>query len=277
MGLVARLVRLLRKADPATRNGATPTPEEERAATFVGLGLPPTFVAGEAIDPAADGAAKAHVYSAYHHMAAGAHEEAAAAFRAALAVAGLAARVSGVCRFLLAGCLLQIGRAGEAVIELVKAHEAYPDHPGIRDAFEQVKDVPPDIAARAAALPSFYAPALEGAEVAARFVLADRYDAVLRTHPPAARQSGSVKYLYTLAVYPQGRPDAVLYIASEMNTMSGGLGSHFLCVFPGDGHLNLGASDEWADRERFEPRALEVACTRLGVAPGDVQRRGGRG
>ena len=41
------------------------------------------------------------------------------------------------------------------------------------------------------------------------------------------------------------------------------LGDVILGVFPGDGHLNLGDSDEWSDRERFVERALTIAREHL--------------
>ena len=278
MGFVDRIVRLFRKPGSRAASDA-PTREEEMVATFVGLGLPASFVT--APGGAGEDAARDHVYAAYEHMAAGHNEKAIEALRAGLGLPGLVLdpRVVGVCRFLLAGCLLRVGQAGEAVIELVKAHEAYPDHPGVREAFEQVKDVAPDMGARAAALPAFYAPSLDGAEEAQWYTLAATHDAVLCTHPAPERQAGNVKYRYTLAVYPRGAAEAVLYVAAEVNGLAsrpGGGGSHFLGVFPGDGHVNMGASDDWADRDKFEARALEVACTRLGLEPKGVERRSSR-
>jgi hypothetical protein len=76
--------------------------------------------------------------------------------------------------------------------------------------------------------------------------------------------AGMVKYLYILVVYERdGEP--CLFVASEVNEEreAFGGGSHFLGVFPGDGHLNLGDSDEWANRERFVERALGIARERV--------------
>lgn len=70
---------------------------------------------------------------------------------------------------------------------------------------------------------------------------------------------GAVEYTYLLIVYgAQGDP--VLYVSSEANTMrdTGG-GSHFLGAFHETGHVNMGDSDEWADRSAFAQKATEVA------------------
>jgi hypothetical protein len=60
-------------------------------------------------------------------------------------------------------------------------------------------------------------------------------------------------------------------VASEVNKMStpGSGRSHFLCVFPGSGgplHENLGSSDEWANLEKFEPRAIAIVAERFGLS-----------
>jgi len=105
-----------------------------------------------------------------------------------------------------------------------------------------------------------YAPRVVSAEPVARYEVAGR-KAVLLGNIVSA---GMVQYLYILVVYEQdGEP--CLFVASEVNQdrEAFGGGSHFLGVFPGDGHLNLGDSDEWADRERFVERALAIARERL--------------
>jgi hypothetical protein len=109
--------------------------------------------------------------------------------------------------------------------------------------------------------PFGYAPAIASAKPLARYRVAGR-EAVLLGDVVAA---GRVEYLYILAVYdPDGEP--CLFVASEVNAMHAtfGGGSHFLGVFPGEGHFNMGDSDEWADRERFTERALAIARERLG-------------
>jgi hypothetical protein len=80
--------------------------------------------------------------------------------------------------------------------------------------------------------------------------------------------AGVVAYLYVLAVTEADGETPRLYVTSEVNRMADvlGGGSHFLGAFVERGHLNMGASDEWADLERFASRALEVAARQLGVA-----------
>jgi hypothetical protein len=73
-------------------------------------------------------------------------------------------------------------------------------------------------------------------------------------------QATGVQYTHILMVYgADGAP--LLAVTSEVNAMAaaGSGGSHFLCLFSGGRHLNMGASDEWADLEKFEVRALAIA------------------
>jgi hypothetical protein len=44
-----------------------------------------------------------------------------------------------------------------------------------------------------------------------------------------------------------------------------GGGSHFLCAFEEDKHLNFDCSDEWADLATFKKKAVEIAKERLRV------------
>jgi hypothetical protein len=41
--------------------------------------------------------------------------------------------------------------------------------------------------------------------------------------------------------------------------------SYFLGAFEGDGHLNMGASDDWSDAKKFFPKALALAADHFGV------------
>jgi hypothetical protein len=105
-----------------------------------------------------------------------------------------------------------------------------------------------------------YAPRIASAEPVARYQVAGR-QAVLLDNIISA---GMVQYQYILVVYERdGEP--CFFVASEINAEKEafGGGSHFLGVFPGDGHENLGDSDEWADRERFAARAFAIAQERL--------------
>lgn len=79
--------------------------------------------------------------------------------------------------------------------------------------------------------------------------------------------SGPVQYEFVLAVFEAESRNPVYFVASEVNTMAGvlGGGSHFLGIFDGDGHGNLGSSDEWADPSKFFPKARELAAKRFNV------------
>jgi hypothetical protein len=108
-----------------------------------------------------------------------------------------------------------------------------------------------------------YTPRIASAQPAARYEVAGRQAVLLGTIVSA----GMVQYLYVLVVYERdGEP--CLFVAAEVNQdrEAFGGGSHFLGVFSGDGHVNLGDSDEWADREQFVQRALEIARERLPAA-----------
>jgi hypothetical protein len=76
---------------------------------------------------------------------------------------------------------------------------------------------------------------------------------------------GSVKYLYIVEVLKDSVP--CYYITSEENAMNAELGggSHFLCAFEEQRHLNFGCADRWADLKTFKEKALEMARTHLGV------------
>ena len=78
------------------------------------------------------------------------------------------------------------------------------------------------------------------------------------------RANSTIQYAHVMYVYEQGdfltgRP--CFAVASEVNRVappdSGR--SHFLGMFPGGPqHINLGASDDWADIGEFARKALEV-------------------
>jgi anti-anti-sigma factor len=79
---------------------------------------------------------------------------------------------------------------------------------------------------------------------------------------------GGVEYRFLLTVFEPDAPQPRLIVSSEVNRLANlGGGSHFLCVFPGEGHENLGASDDWGNREKFTKAALAAAAERLGLAP----------
>jgi hypothetical protein len=83
--------------------------------------------------------------------------------------------------------------------------------------------------------------------------------------------AGNVKYKYILAVFDEkGQP--CYFVASEVNQMANimGKGSHFLGLFPGDGHTNCGASDEWSDEVKFTEVALRIVGEKFKVPIGEI-------
>ena len=82
-----------------------------------------------------------------------------------------------------------------------------------------------------------------------------------------------VRYAHVVIVHrgPTFASPPCFAIASEVNknASSGSGRSHFLGVFPGQGglmHENLGGSDDWAEIEKFEQRALAIIFERFGLA-----------
>lgn len=84
------------------------------------------------------------------------------------------------------------------------------------------------------------------------------------------KASGPIRYAFLLGVFENETETPLYFVASEVNTMAATLGggSHFLGVFDGTGHANRGASDDWADPEKFFPEALRIAAEHFGITPG---------
>ena len=86
-----------------------------------------------------------------------------------------------------------------------------------------------------------------------------------RTNSPI--QYAHVMYIYEQGDFLTGRP--CFAVASEVNRVASPDSgrSHFLGVFPGGPqHLNLGATDDWADIEKFANKALEVIVEHFSLA-----------
>lgn len=77
--------------------------------------------------------------------------------------------------------------------------------------------------------------------------------------------AGTVQYAFIVAVFNDSTGKPVYFVASEVNLLAGTLGggSHFLGVFDGQGHANLGDSDDWADPLKFFPKAVELVTERF--------------
>jgi hypothetical protein len=74
-------------------------------------------------------------------------------------------------------------------------------------------------------------------------------------------------YVYEQGDFLTGRP--CFAVVSEVNRVAApdSERSHFLGVFPGGPqHINLGASDDWADMERFANKALEIIAEHFSLS-----------
>ncbi len=71
---------------------------------------------------------------------------------------------------------------------------------------------------------------------------------------------GAIRYKYIVIVFKIGEKAPIYFVSSEENALAKDLGggSHFLCAFEGEGHVNYGCSDEWADYDKFADRALQM-------------------
>lgn len=98
---------------------------------------------------------------------------------------------------------------------------------------------------------------------------ADHYGILYGDVVPA----GAIDYGNLYVVFQRGVRDAVLVVASEVNTTASlfGGGSHFLCVYDDEGHANLGASDAYGDVVTFTTKALDIVTERLGIPRGPVE------
>lgn len=78
------------------------------------------------------------------------------------------------------------------------------------------------------------------------------------------KSAGRMQYEYLFVVYGKDDGKPVLIVSSERNMMPFDGGSHVLGLFDGNGHANLGFSDDWSDLEKFFPKALEIVEKKLG-------------
>ena len=106
-----------------------------------------------------------------------------------------------------------------------------------------------------------YVPWTEGGVVVAERELGGFRTALLTE----VESPGGIKYAHVLFVTTAGSDVPVLAVASE-RMATPGRGSHALGLFPGNGHVNLGASDEWANLRAFDAEAHRVAAENLGLS-----------
>lgn len=95
--------------------------------------------------------------------------------------------------------------------------------------------------------------------------LGDRYTVLLFDN---IKSAGSVQYAFLLEVFDNATREPVYFVASEVNEMAAAIGdgSHFLGVFTGEIHANMGSSDDWGDSRKFFSKAIRLAEERFGVA-----------
>jgi hypothetical protein len=110
---------------------------------------------------------------------------------------------------------------------------------------------------------SAYVPLIKRGQVKRRYSLGP-YGAELMGRIESASLTD---YLYVLAVFKEQATEPCLVVTSEVNAdcWNIGGGSHFLCVFSGEIHSNMGASDDWADLDKFKSKALSLAAAELRV------------
>lgn len=77
---------------------------------------------------------------------------------------------------------------------------------------------------------------------------------------------GFIQYGHVLEVIDPRAGERVFAVAAERNQLAGtglGGGSHFICGYDGGSHLNYGSSDDYADRDKFLARAVELVREHL--------------
>jgi hypothetical protein len=129
-----------------------------------------------------------------------------------------------------------------------------------------------------------YAPVIDSARRVREHRLGPSHFAVLLTDIVGPSR---VQYAHLLVIFAAGREDPIAFISAEAkgdpralfaelgldgfdesDVVDNQPGSHFLCAFTDRGHLNFGASDDWADLQQFERGALELV-DRLKLLDGD--------
>jgi hypothetical protein len=80
--------------------------------------------------------------------------------------------------------------------------------------------------------------------------------------------AGQIKYHLIMAVFEEDSDTPCYAVASEENAFAKvfGGGSHIIGLFPGEVHVNLGDSDDWADEDKFSAEALKLIANKFGPA-----------
>jgi len=110
-----------------------------------------------------------------------------------------------------------------------------------------------------------YMPRVESVNRVGAVPLGDGHTALLFDN---IKSAGAVQYAFLLGVFDNAKQEPVYFVASEVNETASvfGGGSHYLGVFDGSGHANLGSSDDWGDPRKFFPEAIRLAAERFGVS-----------
>lgn len=109
-----------------------------------------------------------------------------------------------------------------------------------------------------------YFPAVEDARVVRRYD-AGSYTLSLMTD---VKCRGIIRCSHLLVAFGNGEREPSYVVAAEVNNLrlpGDGSGSHFLCCYPGSGHINLGCSDDWGDLSLFEKEACRVISRELEI------------
>ena len=108
-----------------------------------------------------------------------------------------------------------------------------------------------------------YAPVIKSGDTVREFKIG-QLNAQLITNIQSA---GHVEYEHILAVYSSDGK-SVYFTASEKNSMAEqfGGGTHFLGVFDGSGHANMGDDNKWADIETFAEESIRLVKEQFNIS-----------
>ncbi len=100
------------------------------------------------------------------------------------------------------------------------------------------------------------------------------------------KSAGQIQYRHVLFVYAPPDPrqprhvqlQRIMAVAAERNAMLDKIPDtpkkgHFLGVFPGEGHMNMGMSEDWDDLEKFAQKALELLPINIWLQPRRISCR----
>jgi hypothetical protein len=103
-----------------------------------------------------------------------------------------------------------------------------------------------------------YAPAFNSGRSVERFRVGPYRCDLLTDIENLSGMLGVIRYAHVLVVADE--EGICLFVVAEGNSMRGtfGGGSHFLCIYPGEGSVRLGDGDHYADLAQFRTAALDA-------------------